>query len=174
MPLRRLLARTAAAVAAAFLLTTASAAAAPAGGPSARPLPYFASLKRDTTNVRIGPGSGYPIRWIYQRASMPVEVLHRYGNWRRIRDMAGDGGWVHASMLSRRRAAVVQARNAKDVMMRSGPAADARVVAILKPDVLVTPQACRNDWCLVTVQGRRLRGHVPQARLWGVYPDEVF
>jgi SH3-like domain-containing protein len=137
-------------------------------------LPYFASLKQATTNVRIGPGFKYPVRWVYKRASLPVEVLYRYGNWRRIRDNSGDGGWVHAIMLSRHRTACIQARNGTDALMRSSPDSGAPVVAILKPDVIVAPSSCGNSWCKVRVIGRGLGGYVLQSRLWGVYPDEVF
>lgn len=179
MPLTRLrrLPLTGAAAALALLLAMAAAVAGPAGnaGSAANTqLPYFASLKRATTNVRIGPDFSYPVRWIYKHAATPVEVVYRYGNWRRIRDNTGAVGWVHAVMLSPRRTAWIQERNGTDVRARANPAATARVVAILKPDVLVKPLHCRNNWCLVDVTGHDLEGYVPQSRLWGVYPNEVF
>src|SRR5258708_33603071 len=38
---------------------------------------------------------------------MPGEVLAEFGNWRKIRDWQGTEGWVHQSMLSGRRYAIV-------------------------------------------------------------------
>lgn len=154
----------------ALSLLAAGAASAAAGGNQ----PYFASLKQERTNVRIGPDSSYPVRWIFKRASIPVEVLYRYGNWRRVRDNSGDGGWVHSAMLSRRRTASIQERHGTDVLMRARPAETARVVAVLKPNVLVAPSSCRDAWCRIEVIGHRMAGYVPQSRLWGVYPDEAF
>ncbi|MCK0196469.1 SH3 domain-containing protein [Ancylobacter sp. 6x-1] len=137
------------------------------------PLPYFASLKRTTTNVRVGPGLDYPIVWVFTRPALPVEVMNRYGNWRRIRDSGGELGWVHGAMLSSRRTALVQARGGRNVALRTGPDAAAPIRALLEPEVLVTPLACRTSWCRVEVKGHGVAGYMPQARLWGVYPDEI-
>ena len=39
---------------------------------SGLPLPRFASLKSDEVNVRTGPGTRYPVDWVFKRKSMPV------------------------------------------------------------------------------------------------------
>ena len=38
------------------------------------PLPRFASLRSDEANVRSGPGTRYPIEWVFRRKGMPVEI----------------------------------------------------------------------------------------------------
>ena len=36
------------------------------------PLPRFASLDSNEINLRAGPGTDYPILWVYQRKGLPV------------------------------------------------------------------------------------------------------
>lgn len=71
-------------------------------------IPRYGNLKRAITNVRSGPGTQYPILWVFKRKSWPVEITARYQSWYRIRDMEGEEGWVYASMVSNSRTVVVQ------------------------------------------------------------------
>ena len=52
------------------------------------PLPRFASLRADEANVRAGPGTRYPIEWVFKRKGMPVEIVAEFENWRKIRESA--------------------------------------------------------------------------------------
>ncbi|MBM1173725.1 SH3 domain-containing protein [Microvirga arabica] len=63
-------------------------------------LPRFGSLKQQKTNVRVRSGTQYPIRWIYQRQGLSVEIIAEFGNWRRIRGSDNSDGWVHAAVPS--------------------------------------------------------------------------
>jgi len=45
---------------------------------SGLPLPRFVSLKSDKVYVRTGPSVRYPIRWIYQRSDLPVEIVEEF------------------------------------------------------------------------------------------------
>src|SRR5262245_34959241 len=70
---------------------------------SGLPVPRFASLRSDEVNVRTGPGTRYPVDWVFKRKFMPVEVVAEFENWRKIRDWQGASGWVHQSLLTGRR-----------------------------------------------------------------------
>src|SRR5690606_22259481 len=61
-------------------------------------------------NVRTGPGTRYPIQWVYLRRGWPVEVIEEYELWLQIRDIDGDTGWVHRNLLSGRRTLVITGR----------------------------------------------------------------
>jgi SH3-like domain-containing protein len=156
-------------------LCGAAAQDAHAGGGSAtKPmLPRFASLKREKTNVRVGPGTQYPIRWIYQRQGLPVEIIAQFGNWRRIRGSDSSGGWVHAALLSAWRTALAAPWSAISLNLRARPSEQAAVLARLQPRVLVRVKRCDRTWCAVNVAGQDLSGYVRQVKLWGVYPDET-
>ena len=91
-----------------FLICMAAASAALAQNRAdPLPIPRYVSLKSDEVNVRTGPGVQYPIEWVFTRRHMPVEVIEQYEYWRKIRDVEGTTGWVHNSMISGKRSALV-------------------------------------------------------------------
>src|SRR5262247_958941 len=100
---------------------------------SGLPIPRFASLRSDEVNVRTGPGTRYPIDWVFKRKSMPVEIVAEYENWRKIRDWQGAGGWVHQSLLTGKRAVTVIA---KEAILFKTPATNATEVARLQTEVI--------------------------------------
>ena len=143
----------------------------PLGTASGLPVPRFVSVKADKLNVHIGPAKNYEVKWVYQRAGLPVEITAEFENWRRIRDSDGAEGWVYHSLLSGRRTGVVIAKS-KDELVAVRAKADLKsaVTAQLQPGVLATVKHCGGNWCRVT--SREFDGYIPQERLWGVYPGE--
>ena len=87
----------------------AAAAADDAGiGPVSKlPMPRFVSLKADSVNLREGPNRDHPVKWIFKRAGLPVEITAEFEQWRRIRDSEGTEGWVLQNLLSGRRTVLV-------------------------------------------------------------------
>ena len=160
---------------AAFLLPQAGGKAALAAPdkPTAQrkgsglPIPRFASLRSDEVNVRTGPGSRYPIDWMFKRKAMPVEIVAEYENWRKIRDWQGASGWVHQSLLSGKRSFII---SAKTTSLYKTPASSAEVVAKLEPEVLGEIRSCAGDWCRVKVSG--VSGWIERSGMWGVYKSE--
>jgi SH3-like domain-containing protein len=142
------------------------------GSASGLPVPRFVSLKADKVLMRVGPAKNHEVRWVYQRAGLPVEITAEFENWRRIRDSDGADGWVYHSLLSGRRTGVVIAKS-KDDLVPVHEKADAKsdVVAQLQPGVQGAVKRCNQKWCRISGQG--FDGWVQQERLWGVYPNET-
>ena len=160
--------RVAAIVAAALVLAPAAGSAqVPAKGESL-PLPRFVSLRSEEVNLRAGPGVRYPVEWVFKRRHLPVEVLAEFEQWRKIRDSAGTEGWVHQSMLSGRRYAVVAGEIRT---LRRNPEAAAGAVARLEPGVVGQLLECRDEWCRLDAGG--FRGWLARGEIWGVYPGEA-
>jgi SH3-like domain-containing protein len=132
------------------------------------PLPRFVSLRSNEINLRTGPGSNYPIVWLYQRRGMPVEVVAEFESWRKIRDWQGTVGWVHQSMLDGRRGALVIGG---ERILRRDPAAAAPGVARLQAGVIVRLGVCESDWCRMEAGG--YDGWLKRDEFWGVYPGET-
>ena len=65
-------------------------------------VPRFVSMNSAKVNVRAGPGTRYPIKWVFQRKTLPVQIVAESDTWRKIRDFEGIEGWVHQRMLSGR------------------------------------------------------------------------
>lgn len=142
---------------------------------SGLPLPRFVSLKSDKVNVRKGPGTEYPIAFVFKRAGLPVEVLREYESWREVRDAEGATGWVTQSLLSGRRTALVEPGAAKgalpgEVAIRATESETAAVVAKVEAGVIANLLSCDGTWCHVSVEA--FKGYLPQKTLWGVYEKE--
>lgn len=133
------------------------------------PVPRFVTLSVDEVNVRTGPALKYPIKFIIRRDGMPVEIMREFDVWRQIRDKDGDGGWVHKSMLSGKRAVIIK-ETVQPLLKK--PEESARPVVKLEPDVIAALQKCKGAWCAVKVQS--YEGWIKRSGIWGVYPDEKF
>src|SRR5512138_1583238 len=122
---------------------------APAGR-TGLPLPRFVTLRADEVNLRTGPGTRYPIDWVYRRRGMPVEIVDEFDTWRRIRDWQGTEGWVHQSMVQGQRGILVTGMRHT---LRRRPEADAPGVARIDAGVVGVLQRCQGDWCEVSAGG---------------------
>jgi SH3-like domain-containing protein len=142
------------------------------GTASGLPVPRFVSLKADKVNMHIGPAKTYEVKWLYQRAGLPVEITAEFETWRRIRDADGTEGWVYHSLLSGRRTGMVTAKGADNlVTLHEKPDLQSEVTARLERGVIASVKRCSGEgWCYLA--GRGFEGYVQQPRLWGVYPNE--
>ena len=145
--------------AALFLLIALSV---PAGAQD-RETPYWASLRSDEVNMRVGPSEDYQISWVYRRAGLPVKVERIKEGWRLVRDPDGAEGWVVARLLSPERAALVVGEGA--AAMREDTSDDSALRWKVEPGVVGKLGDCADGWCLFDVHGRK--GYVRQNRLWG-------
>lgn len=141
-------------------------AARAAGGD--RPLPRFVSLRAPKVNLRTGPGVRYPIEWVYARTGVPLEVIDEFDTWRRVRDWQGSTGWVHQSMLTGERGAMVIGGQR---LLRREPREDASGVALVEPGVIGRLSRCRESWCRIEVKG--FEGWLRREEFYGTYPDET-
>jgi SH3-like domain-containing protein len=152
----------------AALGVVAVSAPAFAADDTARKVPRFVSLNKDEIFVRTGPSLQYPIRWVYKKRGLPVEVVREYDTWRQIKDFDGAVGWVHHAMLSGYRSGIVKGKDG--VTLTARPDSTASVVVRLEKGVVVGIDECADAWCRVRISG--FKGWVPRVALWGVYPDE--
>src|SRR3546814_14076574 len=90
--------------AAALLMATVGPAAAQS---SEVEVPYWASISVDQARMRKGPSPHVPVMWEYRRKDLPVKVIARHENWRKVEDPDGTQGWMAARLLSRTRTATV-------------------------------------------------------------------
>jgi SH3-like domain-containing protein len=138
------------------------------------PIPRFVSLGKEITNVRTGPGQQYPIRWVYKKQGLPVEVILEYDHWRKIRDHEGSEGWVYKTLLSGHRTALIigtDIARAYDQNPDKYPL-KAKVAIVLEPLSLVSINTCEKVHCYIEVSN--LYGWIEKKSLWGVYETEKF
>lgn len=164
--------RFACALLAGLCIVGAAAAAGPLdarGAVTNLPLPRFVSVRAETARARRGPGLDQRIDWEFVRRGLPLEVTGEYGQWRRVRDSEGQGGWVHHSLLSSLRTGLV--RGEAPVALRAAASEGSAVRALAEPGVVVRLEACADGWCRIAAEG--VDGWVPRVSLWGVGPDET-
>lgn len=147
--------------------------------PSGLKLPRFVTTRSHPINVRVGPGTRYQIAWNYTVSGVPVEIIQEFDTWRKIRDVDGDEGWVHQSLLSGNRAGFASPLVANgEVSMHAGKSETAAVRARLAAGVRVSISECDGDWCNVSAgqpgERQSFTGWVRQEELWGVYSAEEF
>ena len=68
---------------------------------------FFLMLKNNKVNVRYGPSFDYPIKYIYKKIQLPVRVIDRKENFRRILDHKNNSGWIHISQLRKSKSLIV-------------------------------------------------------------------
>lgn len=132
------------------------------------PVPRFVTIKFNEVNARTGPVRDCPIEWVFVKKGEPVEVIAEYDEWRNIRDVHGEGGWVHSSVISGKRSVVVVAKNI--IPLLNYPKKYDKILVKLKPQIRCALNYCKSDWC--KIQCKSYKGWIAKKFLWGVYPDE--
>jgi len=134
------------------------------------PIPRFVSLRTDDVNLRSGPGTRYPIDWVYKRRDLPVEVEREFEVWRLVRDPDGVKGWVHQATLTGRRSFFVMGG---EQVMRESASETAAPVAKVEAGVVGRIRECpaSSDWCEVQVGD--VRGWLKREAFWGTLPGEA-
>lgn len=153
------------------------------GSNTGLPLPRYAALRADDVNMRSGPGTRYPILWLYKRRDLPVRIEREFDVWRLVEDFEGIKGWVHQATLVGTRSFVVTASGSVEAagdpvhgagtLLRDDPRDDAGIVAILRPGVIGRLRACPagSAWCRVSAHS--YSGWLQRSAIFGLLPNEA-
>lgn len=126
-------------------------------------MPYWASIRAEEVNMRVGPSPNYQIAWVYKRPMLPLKVLRIKEGWRLVEDPDGAKGWVVARFLTRDRTAIVKGKEL--AQMHSQPERSAPILWNVEPGVVGQLGNCEENWCQFEVKGRS--GWIAQQSLWG-------
>lgn len=137
--------------------------------PSGLPLPRYASLKSDNVYVRTGPSMDYPIKWIYKREGLPVEILQEFDAWRKIKDPDGNVGWAHKILLSGKKMAIIRTDAPADAYNNTEME---KAVVQFEKGVIVNVSECQKLVC--RVHFAPYEGWIEKKHLWGVYGSDIF
>jgi len=152
-----------------FLSLTSIVRADEADNTSHLPLPRFATLRSGEVNMRTGPGTRYPIQWVYTRRGLPVEVTAEYDIWRRVRDPEGAEGWVNKTELTGKRSMIVTG-STQELRDKADDTSD--IAAHLEIGAIGQLASCAQDWCKIKFDGAK--GYLHKSQFWGAYPNETF
>jgi|TARA_Y100000031_G_scaffold6048_1_gene7370 SH3-like domain-containing protein len=124
---------------------------------------YFLSLKNKKVNVRYGPGFDYPIKYIYKKKFLPVEVIDKKENFRRIIDLKKNSGWIHISQLKKGNSLIV----IEDKILFSKSSKFSRPIAKLEKGRLLIVKKCKNNWCKIKTD--KYKGWIDNNNVWGSF-----
>ena len=110
----------------------------------------FLSLKNNEVYVRVGPSKEYPIKFIYKKKYLPLEVLDKSETWRKIKDFENNSGWIHISQLSKKKSAINTKNNS---VLYTKPTIYSEPIAKLETGRLVLIKKCKEKWCKITSGG---------------------
>ena len=104
---------------------------------------YFLMLKNKKVNVRYGPSFDYPIKYVYKKIELPLKVIDKKENFRRVIDHKKNSGWIHISQL----------RSSRSMITISGkilfkkPTKYSKPLAKLDQGRLLKVIKCKEKWC---------------------------
>ena len=121
----------------------------------------FLMLKNNKVNVRYGPSFDYPIKYIYKKIQLPVRLIDKKENFRRIVDHKKNSGWIHVSQLKKSNSLITTSAK---ILFRK-PTKYSKPLARLDTGRLLLIQKCEKNWC--NVKTDQFSGWVDKNNVWG-------
>ena len=121
----------------------------------------FLMLKNNEVNVRYGPSFDYPIKYIYKKIKLPVQLIDKKENFRRIIDHKKNSGWIHISQLKKSKSLITTSRK----ILFKKPTKYSKPLARLDTGRLLIIEKCEKNWC--NVKTDQFSGWVDKIHVWG-------
>ena len=122
---------------------------------------YFMMLKYSKVNVRFGPSRDYPVKFIYKKAFLPVNVIDKKENFRKIIDHKKNSGWIHLSQLKKARSLIILSNK----LIFEKPRKNSKPIINLEKGRLLIIKKCKNEWCKVKTEN--YSGWIEATDIWG-------
>ena len=122
---------------------------------------YFLMLKNKKVNVRYGPDLNSPIKYIYKKKFLPVKVIDKKENLRRIIDFKNNIGWIHTSQLSKIKSFILL----EDKILFSKPTKYSKPILKISKGRLLLVKKCKAKWCKIKTE--KYIGLLKANNVWG-------
>ena len=122
---------------------------------------YFLMLKNKKVNVRYGPSFDHPIKFFYKKAFLPIKVIDKKENFRRIIDHKKNTGWIHISQLKKSKSLITTSVK----ILFKKPTKYSKPIAKLDIGRLLLIQKCEKSWC--NVKTEKFSGWIDKNNIWG-------
>ena len=107
---------------------------------------YYLTLRNDKVNLRQGPSLEHPIKLIYKKKYLPVLIIDKSYNFRKIIDHENNSGWIHISQLSKKKYAL---NNKNKSIIFKKPSEYSQPLAFVKKGRLLLIKKCKKEWCKI-------------------------
>ena len=123
---------------------------------------YYLTLRSDKVNLRLGPSLDHPVKLKYKKKFLPVLIIDKSYNFRKIIDHENNSGWIHISQLSKKKAAL---NNRDKTIIFKKPSENSEPLAVLEKGRLCLVKKCKNNWC--KIKTGKYTGWIKKKRLKG-------
>ena len=121
----------------------------------------YLMLKNSEVNVRYGPGFSYPIKFKYKKRFLPLKIVDKKENFRKVIDFKKNSGWIHSSQLKKNKSFILL----KNQILFSKPTKYSKPIAKIFSGRLLLVKKCKLKWC--KVKTGKYEGWVTNNNLWG-------
>ena len=122
---------------------------------------YYLILKNNKVNVRYGPGFDYPIKFVYKKKNLPIRVIDKKENFRRIIDFKNNSGWIHTSQLKKGEAFILL----EDQTLFTKPTKYSKPILKISKGRLLLVKKCKAKWCKIKTE--KYIGWLKTNNVWG-------
>ncbi len=122
----------------------------------------YVMLKNSEVNVRYGPGFSYPIKFKYNKRFLPLKILDKKENFRKVIDFKKNSGWIHWSQLKEKNKSFILLKNQ---ILFSKPTKYSKPIAKIYSGRLLLAKKCKLKWCKVKTD--EYEGWITTDNLWG-------
>ena len=122
---------------------------------------YFLMLKNKKVNVRYGPDLNSPIKYIYKKKFLPVKIIDKKENFRRIIDFKNNSGLIHTSQLSKIKSFILL----EDKILFSKPTKYSKPILKISKGRLLLVKKCKAKWCKIKTE--KYIGWLKANNVWG-------
>ena len=121
----------------------------------------FLSLKKNKVNVRYGPSFESPIKYIYKKINLPIKLIDKKENFRRIIDQKNNSGWIHISQLKKVNSLIPL----EDKILFKKPSIFSKPLAKIEKGRVLIVQNCKDNWC--KIKSDKFKGWIEIDNIWG-------
>jgi len=123
---------------------------------------YFLMLKYNKVNVRYGPNKDDQIKFVYKKKYLPLKVIDRKENFRKVIDHKNNNGWIHISQLKSPKSLIMMENKTlfKKNSIFSKP------IIKLEKGKLVLIKKCKENWC--KIKTNKITGWLRTENVWGI------
>ena len=122
---------------------------------------YFLMLKNNKVNVRYEPDLNSPIKYIYNKKNLPIKVIDKKENFRRIIDIKNNNGWIHTSQLRKNKSFILL----ENQILFSKPTKYSKPIVKISSGRLLLVKKCKLKWCRVKTEN--YTGWLEVKNVWG-------
>ena len=123
---------------------------------------YFLMLKYNKVNVRYGPNKDDQIKFVYKKKYLPLKVIDKKENFRKIIHHKNNNGWIHISQLKSPKSLIMMENKTlfKKNSIFSKP------IIKLEKGKLVLIKKCKENWC--KIKTNKITGWLRTENVWGI------